>query len=59
MAEKKKKKKVNNKKEPKKTFKNPVKTSWGKILVLILVMAMALVSFAMLIYYIVTMASSV
>ena len=37
----------------KKGYKNPTDTNWGKIIILILTMAMALASVATLIYYIV------
>ena len=43
-----------NKKEiKKKAYKNPASTSWGKILIAVLTLAMVAASFAMLIYYIV------
>ena len=45
--------KKQNKKELKKGYKNPTDTNWGKIIILILTMAMALASVATLIYYIV------
>lgn len=32
----------NNKKEVKKAYKNPVKTIWGKVIILVLAAAMAL-----------------
>lgn len=47
------------KEEKKKGYKNPAKTQWGRILILILTAAMALVSVAMLIYYIVINAGRV
>lgn len=47
------KKKESEKDLKKKGYKNPAKTAWGKILILILTAAMALASVAMLIYYIV------
>lgn len=61
MAKNKIKKKETDKVKGKKTesFKNPAKTSWGRLLILILTGAMALVSFALLIYYIVIMVKSV
>ena len=46
-------KKQNKKELKKKGYKNPTDTNWGKIIILILTMAMALASVATLIYYIV------
>ncbi len=60
MAQNKNTKKSNNTAElKKKGYKNPAKTSWGRILILVLAAAMALVSVAMLIYYIVIMVRGV
>lgn len=46
-------KKAQLKEEKKKGYKNPTKTVWGRVLILILAASMALVSVALLIYYIV------
>ena len=59
MAQNKKTKKQNKKELKKKGYKNPSDTNWGKIIILILTMAMALASVATLIYYIVVNASRV
>ena len=49
-----------NKKEvKKKAYKNPASTSWGKILITVLTLAMVLGSVAMLIYYIIDIAGKV
>lgn len=49
-----------NKKEiKKKAYKNPASTNWGKILIAVLTLAMVAASFAMLIYYIVKIATGV
>ena len=53
------KNKKENKKVTKKAYKNPASTSWGKILIAVLTLAMVAASFAMLIYYIVQVASKV
>ena len=53
MAQNKNIKKQNKKELKKKGYKNPTDTNWGKIIILILTMAMALASVATLIYYIV------
>ena len=45
----------NKKENKKKAYKNPASTSWGKILIAVLTLAMVAASFAMLIYYIVKM----
>ena len=48
-----------NKKEIKKAYKNPASTNWGKILIAVLTLAMVTASFAMLVYYIIKMATGV
>lgn len=49
-----------NKKEiKKKAYKNPASTNWGKILIAVLTLAMVAASFAMLIYYIIKIATGV
>lgn len=50
-----KKKPIKNKKEPKKsgsvpTFKSPAKTTWGKIVILVIVAAMVLIPLITLIF---------
>ncbi|MDE5715631.1 MAG: hypothetical protein K2I42_05810 [Anaeroplasmataceae bacterium] len=59
MAKNKNTKKQEKKELKKKGYKNPAQTSWGRILILILAASMALVSVAMLIYYIVIIATGV
>lgn len=59
MAQNNKSKKQMKKELKKKGYKNPSDTSWGKIIILVLTIAMALASFVTLIYYIVTNASTV
>lgn len=59
MAQNKNTKKAKKDELKKKGYKNPAKTSWGKILILVLAASMALVSVAMLIYYIVKMVTGV
>ncbi len=59
MAQKKKAKKDAKKEIKQKGYKKPTQTHWGRILILVLTAAMALVSVAMLIYYIVILATNV
>ena len=59
MAQKKKAKKDAKKEIKQKGYKNPTQTHWGRILILVLTAAMALVSVAMLIYYKVIIATNV
>lgn len=51
--------KMKKKDEKKKGYKNPAKTQWGKVLILVLALAMVVVSIAMLIYYIVVLSKRV
>lgn len=59
MAQNKNTKKQEKKELKKKGYQNPTDTHWGKIIILILTVAMALASVATLIYYIVKAATSV
>lgn len=59
MARNKNTKKQSKKELKKKGYQNPTDTNWGKIIILILTMAMALASVATLIYYIVVLAKRV
>ena len=49
----------NKKENKKKAFKNPASTSWGKILIAVLTLAMVAESVAMLVYYIVQVVTGV
>lgn len=59
MAQNKNTKKQEKKELKKKGYQNPTDTHWGKIIILILTVAMALASVATLIYYIVVNATQV
>lgn len=59
MAQNKNTKKQEKKELKKKGYQNPTDTHWGKIIILILTVAMALASVATLIYYIVTLVGQV
>lgn len=53
------KNKKQNNKVTKKAYRNPASTNWGKILIAVLTLAMVAASFAMLVYYIVKIATGV
>lgn len=59
MAQNKKTKREAKKELKKKGYQNPTDTHWGKIIILILTMAMALASVATLIYYVVVLMQKV